>query len=96
MFRYAVEETDANDFVMNEHGDVEVGSSVRACETVASLSDTNDGSPNVWSVDESVLDNVISVDGLSAMICSFFGGIGEFSQADVEQLFAHGKFCLIS
>lgn len=91
MFQYAVEETDAADFV-NAHDDVEVGSSVRTWETAASLSDTNGGS----LVDDSNLDNVISVDGLSAMICSFLGGIGEFSRADVEQLFAHGKFCLIS
>ena len=94
MFQYAIEETDA--VIVNAHDDVEVGSSIRTCETAASLSDTNNGSSSRWSMDESVLDNVISVDGLSAMISSFFGGIGEFSRADVEQLFAHGKFCLVS
>ena len=88
MFEYAVEETEKAE----ERGDVETGISNSETDSTA---DTSDGSP----VDEAFLlpvheenppereENVVSIDGLEAMISSFLGGVGEYSRVDIEDLF---------
>jgi hypothetical protein len=35
----------------------------------------------------SIVENLVSVHGLEAMISAFLGGIGEYSQVDIEQFF---------
>lgn len=96
MFDYAVEETDAA-----ELADLEIGSSSdRTPETVRSslpgesLSPLNEDLPiREFSYEDETspfsrpLEHVVSVNGLEAMICSFLGGIGEYSRGDIEDLF---------
>jgi len=88
MFEYAVEETEKAE----EHADVETGISDSETERTADTSECS-------SVDEVVLlpvheeippereENVVSIDGLEAMISSFLGGVGEYSRGDIEDLF---------
>ena len=74
MFDYAVEETDAAEFAAESHVDMEAGSS----EQEKYVEEGANTAP---------VGNVVSMNGLESMICSFLGGIGEYSRVDIENLF---------
>jgi len=93
MFEYAVQET-----VSAELADLEAGvisNSDRTAETAVSddglaplNEDISEREFYSWLYDKSPpAPDVVSVNGLEAMICSFLGGVGEFSRGDIEELF---------
>ena len=75
MFKYAVEETNAAEFAVESHHDLEAGVSEHTPADGEIAPSTR------------VMDNAVSLSGLEAMISVFVGGIGEYSHADMVNLF---------
>jgi len=95
MFEYAVNETDAADFATEDIAvELELGSRETAPLTDDSLNPRNESiqfresEETNTSPPAATIENVISITGLEAMIRSFLGGIGEYSRADIDNLFS--------
>ena len=95
MFDYAVDETNnaentaagaEEDFGFELSGNTQ--RTFNSSLTVDEFLPLNDSSGYESPFNSGVLNDVVSIKGLEAMIISFFGGIGEYSQADVESLFS--------
>ena len=97
MFNFAVKETEKE---LKEAQRVDDGSNERTSETVLLLdsvteelgddisSEINDleSVGNIIYANEDVAENVVSLRGLEKMIAAFLGGVGEYSDKDIENL----------
>jgi hypothetical protein len=97
MFNFAVKETEKE---LKEAQRVDDGSNERTSETVLLLDsvteelgddisrEMNDleSVGNIIYANEDVAENVVSLRGLEKMIATFLGGVGEYSDKDIENL----------
>ena len=56
-------------------------------ESYSWLHDESPPAPAMPDDNDVVVNDVVSINGLEAMLCSFLGGIGEYSRGNIKELF---------